>query len=50
MIGVYEPLVHVVDGQARETSRAAEHVEWCPAGPCYHADCYAGGAEAGGEL
>jgi hypothetical protein len=48
VIGVYEPLVHVVDGQAHETSRAAEHAKWHPAGVCYHAECYAGAA-AGGQ-
>ena len=41
MIGVYEPLVHVLDGHVHETSRAAEQAEWQPAGACYHAECYA---------
>jgi hypothetical protein len=50
VIGVYEPLVHVIDGQVHETSRAGEHAEWHPAGACYHAECYAGGAAAGAEL
>ena len=41
VIGVYEPLVHVFEGQARETSRAAEHPHWSPDGACYHTHCYA---------
>jgi hypothetical protein len=40
VIGVYEPLLHVVDGIARRTSRAAEpelvHAE---GGSCYHLAC-----------
>jgi hypothetical protein len=50
VIGVYEPLVHIVDGQARETSRAAEHAEWHLPRACYHAECYADGAATGAEL
>jgi hypothetical protein len=40
VIGVYELLVHIVDDQARETSRAAEDAEWYPAGACWHVACY----------
>lgn len=40
VIGVYEPLVVVIDGEARETSRAAEPS--VGAEPCelYHRTCY----------
>jgi hypothetical protein len=40
VIGVYEPLVRVLDGSVYETSRAAEpHLE--DAGePWYHRSCY----------
>ncbi len=41
VIGVYEPLVHVVDGIARTSSRAADpHLARAPAGICHHVDCY----------
>ena len=40
VIGVYEPLVYVSDGLARQTSLAAEpQIERAGAG-CYHLGCY----------
>jgi hypothetical protein len=39
VIGVYEPLVHLGDGFATRTSRAAEP-EICSSGQCFHLDCY----------
>ena len=39
LIGVYEPLVRVHDGQPQETSRAA-HPDPCDGAPCYHRRCY----------
>ena len=40
IIGVYEPLIHLADGIARKSSRAAEpdlvHAE---RGTCYHLAC-----------
>jgi hypothetical protein len=42
VIGVYEPMVVLVDGQARSTSRAAaEQDEEALAGERYHHACYA---------
>jgi hypothetical protein len=42
VLGVYEPLVHVIDRSARRTSRAAEP-DVCGAGSdCYHVVCYNG--------
>jgi hypothetical protein len=47
IIGVYEPLVHVVGGVALRTSRAAEP-EIVHARPVYHATCWdPGGAPSG---
>jgi hypothetical protein len=40
VIGVYEPMVVVIDGQAHTTSRAAEQVS-DRAGERYHRDCHA---------
>lgn len=41
VIGVYEPLVELNDGTARETSRAAEpRLAHSPRGSHYHADCF----------
>lgn len=40
VIGVYEPLVHVIGGRARRTSRAAEPTIVVEAGLLYHLDCY----------
>jgi hypothetical protein len=40
VIGVYEPLVAVVDGRARETSRALEPDTAGRVGDCYHRACY----------
>ncbi len=39
VIGVYEPLVVRREGEARETSRAAQDEP--PRGELYHRDCYA---------
>jgi hypothetical protein len=39
IIGVYEPLVHLRDGFATRTSRAAEP-EICSSGGCFHLECY----------
>lgn len=39
VIGVYEPLVHLGDGFATRTSRAAEP-EICSSGQCFHLECY----------
>jgi hypothetical protein len=41
VIGVYEPLVHVVGGIAHKTSRAADPalVDAVP-GSCYHVACW----------
>ena len=40
VIGVYEPLVHVFDGLARRTSRAAEPHIQLSGTRCYHLACY----------
>jgi hypothetical protein len=40
VIGVYEPLVMLVDGRARETSRALEPATDGRVGDCYHRACY----------
>lgn len=40
VIGVYEPLVHSLDGAARATSRAAEPGVASAPGERYHRDCY----------
>jgi hypothetical protein len=41
MLGVYERLVEVFDGMARETSRAAEPDLFDnPSSSLYHADCF----------
>jgi hypothetical protein len=39
VIGVYEPLVRIVDGRLRRTSRAAEP-ELAAGDDCYHDSCY----------
>lgn len=39
-IGVYEPLIAVVQGQPLETSRAANGHPDMMAAPCYHRDCF----------
>lgn len=46
VIGVYEPMVVLTDGQARNTSRAAEQDDREPVGECYHQACY---TQVGGE-
>jgi hypothetical protein len=40
VIGVYEPLVRIVDGIARKTSRAAEPDVAEGSAVCFHAACY----------
>lgn len=40
VIGVYEPLIHVIRGVVRRTSRAAEPGIRTKAGAFYHRDCY----------
>lgn len=40
VIGVYEPLVALADGRARETSVAAETLSADSAAACYHRACY----------
>jgi len=40
VIGVYEPLVALIDGCARETSRALEPETASRRGDCYHRACY----------
>ena len=40
VLGVYEPIMHVLGGYARLTSRAAEPGVTSAEGPCYHAECY----------
>ncbi len=40
VIGVYEPVVVVIDGEVRETSRAAEPTIGTDAAECYHRACY----------
>ena len=47
VIGVYEPLVHVIDGEARRTSRAAEPGIIAEAGLFYHGKCCELGLAAG---
>jgi hypothetical protein len=46
VIGVYEPMIVLTDGQARSTSRAAEQGGRGLVGECYHHACY---AEAHGQ-
>ncbi len=40
VIGVYEPLITLVDGRARETSLAVESEPGGPGANCYHRACY----------
>ena len=40
VIGVYEPLVRVIDGSVRHTSRAAEPLLPYPGERLYHLGCY----------
>lgn len=40
VIGVYEPMTVVADGQARDTSRAAEPDISRGVDECYHRACY----------
>lgn len=49
VIGVYEPVVVVDEGEARETSRAAEPGVACEQGQRYHRACYMERLEAVGS-
>jgi hypothetical protein len=40
VIGVYEPLVALVDGQALETSRTVEGFSSATAQTCFHRACF----------
>jgi len=40
VIGVYEPMTVLCDGQVRDTSRAAEPNVVDDASECYHRSCY----------
>lgn len=40
VLGVYEPIMHVVDTRPRLTSRAAEPGIASSEGQCYHLGCY----------
>jgi len=40
VIGVYEPVVCVLEGAVRHTSRAAEPLLAHPSERCYHRGCY----------
>jgi hypothetical protein len=39
-IGVYEPLITLIDGRTHETSRAAGHRPDALWGPCFHRLCF----------
>jgi hypothetical protein len=39
VIGVYEPMIVLDEGQARKTSRAVEATPG-PLGECYHNECF----------
>jgi hypothetical protein len=47
VIGVYEPMILLADGAARETSRAAEP-DAATRGDSYHGSCYAELVDADG--
>ena len=40
VLGVYEPIMHVLGADARLTSRAAEPDVSSGDGQCFHVDCY----------
>lgn len=40
VIGAYEPIIVVIDGEAQKTSRDAEQRHDRDLGECYHQDCY----------
>lgn len=40
VIGVYEPLIALIDGQAHETSRVGVRDGAALVEECYHRDCY----------
>ena len=41
VIGVYERMIVLSNGEPRSTSRAAEHNSGDQVGECYHRSCYA---------
>ncbi|MFI5037083.1 MAG: hypothetical protein ACHP93_01225 [Solirubrobacterales bacterium] len=40
VIGAYEPMIVLAEGEARRTSRAAERAAGAPMRECYHSACY----------
>ncbi len=40
VIGVYEPMIVLANGQARYSSRFEEQDDGREVGECYHRDCY----------
>jgi hypothetical protein len=42
VIGVYEPLIAVIDGKTHVTSRACVQDSAAVVEECYHRDCYEG--------
>jgi hypothetical protein len=50
VIGIYEPLLVLVEGQAHETSRAAKPDAGANGEECYHHGCYANRRDAGRAL
>jgi hypothetical protein len=49
-IGVYEPLVTLVDGHEHETSRLAEPHAASVFSACYHRECFDTGSDSRGLL
>lgn len=47
VIGVYEPLIAIVDGCPREISRAAERELAEAASSCFHGACYPHSGQSG---
>jgi hypothetical protein len=45
VIGVYEPMIALVGGEPRRTSRAAAHERGGSEQECYHAACFADGED-----
>ncbi len=41
VIGAYEPLIVVIDGEAHQTSKDLARQRDCQLEECYHHDCYA---------
>jgi hypothetical protein len=40
VIGAYEPMIVLAEGEARRTSRAVERAAGAPMRECYHDACY----------